>query len=175
LYAPLIIRRHLFYTKVKALLNFFRPPFISCQFGAAYANTLRITTAYTCFALGTLIPYAKAANLLNASICVAIFLLIFAKWAFQDSLLLSYTFKNRASVMGRIITAPRRRSSSQLACARLKCSNSLFSEANFIPVFCNHFSQVPHAAFSRFFVFSNVLPTANKFVSSANPIIISCW
>jgi hypothetical protein len=157
------------------LLNFFRPPFISCQFGAAYASTLRITIAYTYLALGTLIPYAEAANLLNASICVAIFLLILAKWVFQDSLLLSHTPKNRASVMGRTITAPKRKGSSQLAYAWLKCNNSLFSGANSIPVFCNHFSQIPYAAFNKFLVFSNVLPIANKFVSSANPIIISCW
>jgi hypothetical protein len=164
----------LFYIKTKVLLNFFRPFFISCQFGAAYANTLRITIAYTYFALGTLVPYAKAVNLLNASICVAIFLLILAKWAFQNSLLLSYTFKNRALIMGRIITAPKRKSSSQSACARLKCSNSLFSGANSIPVFYNHLSQIPHAAFNRFFVFSNMLPTANEFVLSANFVIISC-
>jgi hypothetical protein len=72
----------LFYTKVRILLNFFKPPPISCQLGAAYASTLRITIAYICFALGTLVPYAEAANLLNASICVAIFLLILAKWVF---------------------------------------------------------------------------------------------
>jgi hypothetical protein len=156
------------------LLNFFRPSFISCQFGAAYASTLRITIAYTYFALGTLVPHAKAANLLNASICVAIFLLILAKWVFQNSLLLSYTPKNRALIMGRIIMAPRRRSNSQSACAWLKCNNSLFSGANSIPVFCDHFSQVPYAAFNRFFMFSNVLPTANKFVSFVNFIIISC-
>jgi hypothetical protein len=65
-----------------ALLNFFSPFFILCQFGVAYANTLRITIAYTCLALGTLVPYAKTANLLNASICVAIFPLTLAKWAF---------------------------------------------------------------------------------------------
>jgi hypothetical protein len=175
LYAPLTICRHLFYTKVRILLNFFRPFLISCQLGAAYASTLRITIAYTYLALGTLVPYAKAANLLNASICVAIFLLTLAKWIFQNSLLLSYTSKNCALIMGRIITAPRRRSSLQSACAWLKCNNSLFSGANSIPVFYNHFSQVPHAASNRFLVFSNVLPIANKFVSFANPIIISCW
>jgi hypothetical protein len=174
LYAPLTIRRHLFYTKVRILLNFFRPPFISCQLGAIYANTLRITITYTCLALGTLVFYAKAANLLNASICVAIFLLIFAKWAFQDSLLLSYTPKNRALVMDRIITAPRRKSSSQSAFARLKCSNSLFSGANSIPVFCDHFSQIPYAAFNKFLVFLNMLLIANKFVLFANFIIINC-
>jgi hypothetical protein len=103
----------LFYTKIKALFNFFRPPPISCQLGAAYASTLRITIAYTYLALGTLVPHAKMANLLNASICVAIFPLILAKWVFQDSLLLSHTSKNRALVMGRIITAPTRKSSSQ--------------------------------------------------------------
>jgi hypothetical protein len=50
---------------------------------------LRIIIAYTYFALGTLVLYAEAANLLNASIWVAIFSLILAKWFFQDSLLLS--------------------------------------------------------------------------------------
>jgi hypothetical protein len=166
---------HLFYIGGKALLNFFRPPPILCQLGAAYASMLRIIIAYTCFALGTLVFYAKAANLLNASICVAIFLLILAEWVFQNSLLLSHTSKNRALVMGRIITASRRRSSSQLACAWLKCNNSLFSEANSIPVFCNHFSQVPYAAFNRFLIFSNVFSIANKFISFANPIKIGCW
>jgi hypothetical protein len=164
----------LFYTKIRVLLNFFRPFFISCQLGAAYASTLRITTAYICFALGTLVFYTEAANLLNASICVAIFLLILAKWVFQDSLLLNHIPKNRASIMGRIVTASRRKSSSQSACAWLKCNNSLFSGANSISVFCNHLSQIPYAAFNRFFVFSNVLPTANKFMSFANPIIINC-
>jgi hypothetical protein len=76
--------------------------------------------------------------------------------------------------MGRTVTAPKRKGSSQSACAWLKCSNSLFSGANSIPVFYDHFSQVPYAAFNRFFVLSNVLPTANKFVSSANLIIINC-
>jgi hypothetical protein len=97
----------LFYIEVKVLLNFFRPFLISCQLGAAYASTLRITIAYIYFALNTLVPYAKAANLLNASICVAIFFLILAKFVFQNSLLLNYTFKNRASVMDRIVTAPK--------------------------------------------------------------------
>jgi hypothetical protein len=174
LYAPLIIRRHLFCTGVRVLLNFFRPSPISCQFGAAYANTLRITTAYTCFVLGTLVFYAEAANLLNASICVAIFPLTLAKWVLQDSLLLSHTLKNCASIMGCIVTASKRRSSSQSACAWLKCSNSLFSGANSIPVFCNHLSQILYAAFNKFLVFSNVLPTANKFVLFANPFITSC-
>jgi hypothetical protein len=174
LYAPLTIRMHLFCIKIRALFNFFRPPFISCQLGAAYANTLRITIAYTCLALGTLISYAKAANLLNASICVAIFPLTLAKWVFQDSLLLSHTFKIRALVIGRIVTASRRKSSSQSACAWRKCNNSLFSGANSIPVFYNHFSQILYAASDRFFMFSNVLPIANKFVLFANPIIISC-
>jgi hypothetical protein len=135
---------------------------------------LRITIAYTCFALGTLVLYAKAANLLNASICVAIFPLTLAEWAFQDSLLLSHTFKNRALVMDRIVTAPRRKSSSQSACAWLKCSNTLFLGANSIPVFYNHFSQIPYAAFNKFFVFSNVLPTANKFILFTNLIITNC-
>jgi hypothetical protein len=157
------------------LLNFFRPSLISCQFGAAYASTLRIITAYICLALGTLVPYAEAANLLNASICVAIFLLILAKWVFQDSLLLSHISKNRALVINRIVTAPRRKGSSQSACAWLKCSNSLFSGANSIPVFYNHFSQIPYAAFNRFFVFSDVFPTVSKFVLFASFIIISCW
>jgi hypothetical protein len=152
-----------------------RPFPISCQFGAAYASTLRIIIAYTCFALGTLVPYAEAANLLNASICVAIFLLILAKWVFQDSLLLSYTFKNHALIINRIVTALRRRSSSQSACAWLKCNNSLFSKANSIPVFCDHFSQILYAAFNRFLMFSNVLPIVNKFVLFANFILINCW
>jgi hypothetical protein len=104
----------LFYTKVRVLLNFFRLSLISCQLGAAYASTLRITIAYICLALGTLVPHAEAANLLNASICVAIFPLTLAKWVFQDSLLLSHTFKNRASIMGRTITAPKRKSSLHL-------------------------------------------------------------
>jgi hypothetical protein len=73
---------------------------------------LRITIAYTCLALGTLVVHAKAANLLNASICVAIFPLILAKWVFQDSLLLSYTTKNRALIMGCIITILWRKNSS---------------------------------------------------------------
>jgi hypothetical protein len=175
LYAPFIIRRHLFYIKIRVLLNFFRPSLISCQFDAAYVSTLRIIIAYICLALGTLVPYAKAANLLSASICVTIFFLILVKWIFQNSLLLSYTSKNRALIMGRIVTAPRRKGSSQLACAWLKCNNSLFSKANSIPVFCDHFSQIPYAASNRFLVFSNVLLIANKFVSFANFIIISCW
>jgi hypothetical protein len=175
LYALFIICKHLFYIKIKILLNFFRFSFISCQLGAAYASTLRITIAYTCVALGTLVPHAKAANLLNASICVTTFPLILAKWVFQDSLLLSYTFKNRALIMDCIITAPKRRSSSQSACAWLKYNNLLFSKANSMPVFYDHFSQIPYAAFNKFLIFLNMLSIANTFVSFANFIIISCW
>jgi hypothetical protein len=174
LYAPLTIRRHLFCTGVKALLNPFSPSSMSCQLGAAYANTLRITTAYTCLALDTLVPYAKAANLLNASIWVTIFPLTLTKWFFQNSLLLSQTPKNLAFVIGCIITVPRRKSSLQAAFALLKCNSSLFSGANSMPVFWNHFSQIFHAASNKSLLASNVPLITSKFVSFANPIIINC-
>jgi hypothetical protein len=47
---------------------------------------LRITIVYICRALNTLMLYAKAANLLNASICVAIFFLTLAKCDVQLNL-----------------------------------------------------------------------------------------
>jgi hypothetical protein len=134
---------------------------------------LRITTAYTCRALNTLMPYAKTASLLNASICVAIFFLILAKCDVQLSLWFSQISNNLVSWEGWISVSPNRNDSVVAAFDLLKCSNSFFSGAKVISVFWAHCWQTPQAASNSLLFALIVLFTANRFVSSANPTIIS--
>jgi hypothetical protein len=126
---------------------------------------LRIITAYICRVLGTLVPHAEAANLLSASIYIFIFDLIFAIWAFQLNLLFSHIFRNRASVIGRIIKAFNYNNSVYSARARLKCNSSFFSGANIMPVFSAYFVQIFHAFSNRLLFASKISPIAIKLVS----------
>jgi hypothetical protein len=118
-------------------------------------------------------PYAEAANLLNASICVAIFFLTLAKCDIQLSLWFSQISNNLVSWEGWISVSPSRSNSVVAASDLLKCSNSFFSGAKVIPVFWAHCWQIPQTAFNSLLFASIVLFIANRFVLSANPIIIS--
>src|SRR5271157_4123335 len=120
-----------------------------CQAEAPYAIALRTTFVYSSRAREMLTPYTDTASFVKANCCVASLAVIFLRCRDHRSFLSSQTPRNFADSTGLIVLPERRTFCWEAAWAYEKCINSLFSEANVIPLVRAQFSQVIQALSSR--------------------------
>src|SRR5271157_1145852 len=119
------------------------------QAEAPYAIVFRTTFVYSSCAREMLTLYTDAASFVSANCCIASLAVIFLRCRDHRSFLSSQTLRNFADSTGLIALPKRRTFCWGAAWAREKYINSLFSEANVIPLVRAQFSQMIQALSSR--------------------------
>src|SRR5208337_2660900 len=170
-YAPATVRRYRDCLVSRRLAIPFGSPLRDgvYQAEAPYVIVLRTTFVYSSRAREMLTPYTDAASFVRANCYVASLAVIFLRCRDYRSFLSSQTPRNFADSTGLIALPKRRTFCWGAAWAREKYVNSLFSEANVIPLVRAQFSQVIQALSSRLQFAIISLLYVIRFVSSTKP------